>query len=51
MTTTPHTPDSAADRALGAARRRTQSLIAHPLTAWVMAGAIWAFGFLLAETL
>lgn len=47
MTTTPHTPDSAADRALGAARRRTQGLIAHPLTAWVMAGAIWAFGFLL----
>ena len=46
MTITPHTPDSAADRALGVARRRTQGLIARPVTAWVMAGAIWAFGFL-----
>ena len=46
MTTKPHTRDSAADRALSAARRVTQAIINHPGSAWVMAGIIWAFGFL-----
>ena len=46
MATDPPTTTSASDRALASVRRGAQAIADHPVTAWVMAAALWALGFL-----